>query len=95
MQILLRCYSIEFRFDRVSQLSMVEFYFNCSKNEASKHSPFVVSYGFQLATSIDRLLPLTSAPALVADRLTELTSVRDVVRELLTLSKQRTVVHSS
>ena len=43
----------------------------------------------------DRLLPLTGAPALVADRLTELASVRDGVRDLLTLSKQRMVTRSS
>ena len=43
----------------------------------------------------DRLLPLNGAPTSVADRLIELTSTRDVVRELLTLSKQRIVVRSS
>jgi len=74
---------------------MVEFYHNCSINEASKHSPFEVSYGFQPTTHVDRLLPLTGAPAHVVDRLAELTSVRDVVRELLTLSKQRMTARSS
>ena len=34
-------------------------------------------------------------PALVADRLAGLASVRDVVRELLTLSKQRMAARSS
>jgi hypothetical protein len=34
-------------------------------------------------------------PALVADRLTEMASVRDVVCELLTLTKQRTAARSS
>jgi len=74
---------------------MVEFYNNLSMNEASKHSPFEVSYNFQLATLADRLLPLTGAPALVTKRLSELASVRDVVRELLTLSKQRIDARSS
>jgi transposase InsO family protein len=46
MQILLRCYITESRFDWVSPLPMVEFHYNCSINEASKHSPFYVSNGF-------------------------------------------------
>ena len=54
-----------------------------------------MSYGFQLATHNDRLLPLTRAPARVAERLTKLASVRDFVRELLKLSKQRIVARSS
>jgi len=68
---------------------MVEFYYNCSINESSKHSLFKVSYGFQPTTPADRLLPQTGAPAFVANRLTHLASTRDVVRVLLTLSKQR------
>jgi hypothetical protein len=54
-------------------------------NEASKYSPFEVSYGFQPTTRADRFFP----SARVADRLAELISVRDGVRELLTLYKQR------
>ena len=50
MQILLRCYITESRFVWVSHLPMVEFDYNCSINEASKHSPFDVPCGFQLAT---------------------------------------------
>jgi hypothetical protein len=95
MQILLRCYTAESGLDWVSHLSMVEFFYNCYINEASKHSPFEVSYGFQSATHVDRLLPLTGAPALVVERLSELTNVREVVRELLTLSKQRMAARSS
>ena len=57
MQIWLRCYTLESGFDRASHLPMVEFYYNCSINEASKHSPFEVSYGFQSFTSSDILLP--------------------------------------
>ena len=75
---------------------MDEFYYSCSINEASQHSPFEVCYGFHPTTPTDRLLPLTSALALVVQRLTEMASVRDVVvRELLTLSKQRMVARSS
>jgi len=80
MQIVLRCYTIQSGFDWVSQLSMVEFDYNCNIIEASKHSPFEVSYGFQLANLVDRLFSLTGAPARVADRLTEFASVRDVAR---------------
>jgi transposase InsO family protein len=79
MQILLRCYTTKSRFDLVFHLPMVELYYNCSINESSKHPPFQVSYGFQPATPTNRLLPLTGAPALVADRLTELANVREVV----------------
>jgi hypothetical protein len=68
---------------------MVEFYYNCTINESSKHSPFEVSYGFQPSTHADGLLPLTGAPALAADRLSKFTHFREVVREFLTLSKQR------
>ena len=74
---------------------MVEFYYKCSINEASKYSPFEVSYGFQPTTPDDRFLPLTGAPTLVVERLTELASVRDVVCELLTLFKQRMTDRSS
>ena len=95
MQILLRCYTSESGFDWVSHLPMVEFYYNCSMNESSKHSPFEVTYGFQPSTHADRLLPLTGSLAHVADRLTDLASTRDVVWELLTLSKQRMAARSS
>jgi hypothetical protein len=70
MQIVLRCYTAKARFDWVSHLPIVEFYYNCFiYNEASKDSPFEVSYGFQLATSADRFLPLIGAPAPVVERL--------------------------
>jgi hypothetical protein len=95
MQILLRRYTTESGFDWVSHLPVVEFYYNCTINESSKHSPFEVTYGFQPSTRADRLLSLTGAPALVADRLTKLANVREVVHELLTLSKQRMPGRSS
>ena len=41
------------------------------------------------------MLPLTGAPALVADRLNKLANVREVVRDLLTLSNQRMAARSS
>ena len=44
MQTPLRCYCSESGFDWTSHLSMVEFYYNCSINEATTHSPFVVMY---------------------------------------------------
>jgi transposase InsO family protein len=52
IQIVLRCYTTKSRFDWVSHLAMVKFYFNCSINEASKHSPFELFYGFQPATRL-------------------------------------------
>ncbi len=66
---------------------MVKLYYNFSMNESSKHSPFEVSHGFQQATRVDRLLPLSGTSAPVDERLNDLASVRDVVRELQTLSK--------
>ncbi len=50
MQTLLRCYCAESGFDWSSHLSMVEFYYNCSINEATSHSPFEIMYGFQPST---------------------------------------------
>ena len=47
MQTLLRCYCVVSSFDWTSHLSMVEFYYNCSINEATSHSPFEVMYRFQ------------------------------------------------
>ena len=79
MQTLLRCYCAESGFDWVSHLSMVEFYYNCSINEATSHSPFEVMYGFQPSTPADRLLPLTGATAEAADRLTMMRDISDVV----------------
>ena len=47
MQTLLRCHCAESGFDWASHhLSMVEFYYTCSINEAAQHSPFEVMYGF-------------------------------------------------
>ena len=89
MQTLLRCYCAESGSDWASQLSMVEFYYNCSTNEAARHSPFEVMYGFQPSTPADRLLPLTGATADAADRLTNIVEIRDVVKQLLILSKER------
>jgi hypothetical protein len=95
MQIVLRCYTKESGFDWVSHLPIVEFYYNCSINEASKHSPFEVTYGFQPTTPANRFFPLSGTLAPVANHLIELASVRDGVRELLTLSKQQMTARSS
>jgi hypothetical protein len=42
IQTLLRCYFAKPGFDWTSPLSMAEFYYNCSNNEATTHSPFEV-----------------------------------------------------
>jgi len=68
---------------------MVEFYYNCSINEATSHSPFEEMYGFQPYTPIDRLLPLNGATAEAAHRLTMITNIIDVVHQLIKLSKER------
>ena len=89
MQTLLSCYCAESGSDWASQLSMVEFYYKCSTNEAARHSPFEVMYGFQPCTPADRLLPLTDATADAVDGLTNIVDIRDVVKQLLILSKER------
>ena len=58
MQTLLRCYLVKFGFDWTSHLSMVEFYYKCSINEATTHSLFEVMYGYHPSTLADRLFPL-------------------------------------
>ena len=60
-------------------LPIVEFNYNWSINEASKHYLFEVSYGFQPASPFDRFLPSAGAPASVAKRLTELANARKVL----------------
>jgi len=74
---------------------MVEFYYNCSINEASTHSPFEVMYGYQPSTPVDRLLSLIGATANAIDRLTLIAGIRDVVNHLLELSKERMVAKST
>jgi hypothetical protein len=69
MLILLRCYATESGFDWVSHLPTNEFCYNYSINEASQQSPFEVSYyGFKPSTLANKLLPLTSAPTIMASR---------------------------
>ncbi len=46
IQTLLRCYCVQFGFDWTFHLSMVEFYYNCSNNEATSHLPYEAMYGF-------------------------------------------------
>ena len=95
IRILLRCYCAESGFECTSHLSMAEFYYNCSINEATSHSPFEVMYGFQPSTLADRLLRLTSATVEVADRLTMIKDIRDVVHQLIKLSKERMAIRST
>ena len=82
MQTLLRCYCAEYGSDWASRLSIVEFYYNCSINEAAQHSPFEVMHGFQPSTPANRLLPLAGATAYATERLTNIVEIRDVVKHL-------------
>jgi hypothetical protein len=95
MQTQLRCYYAESGFDWTSHLSIVEFYYNCSINEATAHSPFEVMYGYQPSALGDRLLPMTGATADAADRLTLIADIRVVVYQLLKLSKERMAARST
>jgi hypothetical protein len=95
MQTLLRCYCAESGFDLTSNLSMMEFYYSCSINEATSHSPFEVMYGFRPSTPAYRLLPLTGATAEAANRLTMITDIRDVDHQLIKLSKERMEARST
>ena len=95
MQILLRCYCAKYGFDWTSHLSMVEIYYNCSIKEASTHSPYEVMYGYQSYTPAGRLLPLISATAYAIVRLSLFADIRDVVNQILKLSKERIAVRST
>ena len=79
MQTRLRCYCAESGFDHISHFSMIEFYDNCSINEASTHSPFDVMYGCQPSTPADRLLPLAGT---TIDATHRLISIADIEIEL-------------
>ena len=69
---------------------MVEFYYNFSiNNEATQHSLFEVMYGFQPSTPTNRLLPLAGATAVATERLTNIVEIRDVIKQLLIISKER------
>ena len=89
MQSLLRCYCAEAGYDWADQLDMVEFQYNSSRSEATQHSPFETTFGFQPAAPVDLLLPLTDAEPSVAERLTKIADTQAVVKELLKLSKER------
>ena len=54
MQTLLRCYCAESGFDWTSHLGMVEFYYNCSIDEATTNSLFEAMCGYQPSTPLDR-----------------------------------------
>jgi hypothetical protein len=70
METLLRYYCAQSGFDWISHLSMVEFYYSCSINEATTHSPFEVMYGYQPSTPADRLVLMVGATTDADDRLT-------------------------
>ncbi len=52
-------------------------------------------YGYQPSTPVDRLLPMDGAKAHAADRLPLIVDIRDVVNQLLKLSKERMAVRST
>ena len=74
---------------------MVAFYYKCSINEATTHSPFEVMYGYPPSTPADRPLPMAGATADAADILTLIANIRDVVNQLLKLSKERVAARST
>jgi len=74
---------------------MVEFNYNYSTNEVARLSLFKVVYGFQPSMpTTDSLLPLTGATANAADRLTSIFKIRDMVKQLLIMSKERVSARS-
>ena len=52
-------------------------------------------YGFQPSTHVDRLLPLTGATAEASDRLAMITDIRNVVHQLIKLSKEQMAARST
>jgi len=52
-------------------------------------------YGYQPSTPADRLLPMVGATADSTDRLTLIADIRDVVNQLLKLSKESIAVRST
>ncbi len=74
---------------------MVEFYYKCSINEATTHSPFEAIYGYQPSTPADHLLPMAGATANATERLTLTANIRDVVNQLLQLYKKRMAARST
>jgi hypothetical protein len=74
---------------------MVEFYYSCSINEATTHSPVEVMYGYQPSTQADRLFPLVDATTDATHRLTLIANIRDVVDQLLKLCKERMAAKST
>ncbi len=51
-------------------MSMVEFYYNYSTNEAITHSLFEVMHGYQPCNPTNCLLPMVGAMAYAVDKLT-------------------------
>ncbi len=80
---------------RVTSVSMDEFYYNCSINEAAIHSPYEVMYGYQPSSPTDKILPIAGATADAADRLIVLANLRVVITQLIKLSKERMATRST
>jgi len=74
---------------------MAEFYYNCSINEATAHSPFEIMYGFQPSTHANRLLPLIGATTEAADMLTMISDIRDVAHQIIKFSKEQMAARST
>jgi len=89
MQTLWRCYCGESGFDWTTYLSMVEFYYNCSINEATTQSPFEVMYAYQPSILADRLFQLAGGATDAANRLTLIADIRDGVNQFLKLTKEK------
>lgn len=89
MQSLLRCYCAEAGYDWFDQLDMIEFQYNSTESDSTKHSPFESYVGYEPAAPVDRMLPLDGADSAAADRLTKIADIQAVVKELLKISKER------
>ena len=95
MQSLLRCFCAEAGYDWAAHLDMVEFTYNSTVSEASQHSPFETTFGFNPSAPVDLMLPFGEIPVSAADRLQQISDTQMVVKELLQLSKERLAASTS
>jgi hypothetical protein len=93
MQRLLHC-NIKIRF-LTAYLIYPFYFFNCSTNESLTHFLFEVCYEHRPTALADRLWPVIDAPNFVVDRIFDLSSIWNVDRGLVTLSKQCMTSRSS
>jgi len=89
MQTMLRSYCATYRFNWTLHLSVCFLLIICLINEPNVHSPFEEMYGYQPPTFAKHLLPLHGTTANATDILPLITDIRDIVIQLLTLSKER------